>query len=68
MTYQKHKHGRVPLCGKVGDDFNRFEMVPESICTVTERICDLISTHDMGMIDNEIYTQELRAIQAEFLT
>lgn len=68
VTYQKHKHGRVPLFGKIQDDCPMSEVVPFPISTVTQRICNLFRVHNYGQIDDETFTRELRVIQNEFLS
>ena len=43
-------------------------MIPERIGAITERIGNLLTVYDSGLIDTLTYTKELRALQDEFLS
>jgi len=53
MQYDKHKHGRVPLFGKLAGD-------------TTRRVVNVIMAHDQGIISDEQYRETLQDLQKEF--
>lgn len=58
MNYQKHIHGRVPICGKLAN--------ANPPGDTTRRVVNVIMAHDKGIISDDQHHEILRNLQEEF--